>query len=134
MSTGTRARPRLRSQHRLTAVAVMLVAVGLQVAGSVLLKVLAEASTSRSLLLVAPGIAAVLVLNLLRLGVWGVAHQRFPLSTSFPLSSLFFPAMLGVAYAFGEPVGGRQIAGAVLITAGTAWLAARVRPTPPVEP
>jgi drug/metabolite transporter (DMT)-like permease len=101
---------------------VMLLAVLLQVAGAIVLKTLADRADHASLALAGLGIAVVVALNLLRLGVWGVAHRRYPLSRTFPLSALFFPAMLLVALAYGEETGARQIAGAVLITGGASWL------------
>ena len=115
----------LFATRRLAPIAVMLVAVGLQIAGAALLKTLADARTHATLLVLVSGFAAVLALNLARLGVWGVAHRHFPLSTVFPLSALFFPALLGLSLAFGEPVRGREIAGAACITLGSAWLAWR---------
>lgn len=100
----------------------MLLAVGLQVAAAVVLKLIADASLERLNAWIVGGIGVVLVLNLLRLVVWGAAHRRFPLSSTFPLGALFFPAMLIVALVFGDEVSARQIAGAVLITAGTVWI------------
>lgn len=110
---------------RLAPVAVMLVAVSLQIGGAALLKSLADARTRAPVLLLAAGVAGVLVINAARLAVWGFAHRRFPLSTIFPLSALFFPALLVLALAFGEPVRGSEVAGALCITAGSAWLAWR---------
>jgi multidrug transporter EmrE-like cation transporter len=109
----------------MAALGVMLGAVALQVAGAVVLKVMADADADRSLPVLFAGIGAVLALNLLRLAVWGYAHQRFPLSTTFPHSSLFFPIMLMVAVAFGEQVRLNQVVGALTIAAGSFWLAAR---------
>lgn len=105
--------------------AVMSGAVALQVAGAVLLKVLADVTPDTDRLLLLAGVGAVAVLNLIRLAVWGYAHSRFPLSTSFPTSALFFPAMLVVAVAYGDPIGWAQVAGALLITLGSTWLSLR---------
>lgn len=110
----------------LPAIAVMLLAVSLQLLGAVLLKTLADNRLSWSVSLLTAGVAAVVVLNLVRLGVWGYANSRFPLSTTFPLSSLFFPGLLVVAIAFGDEIGASQVAGAAMITAGTMWLSLRV--------
>lgn len=110
------------------AIGVMLVAVILQVLGAVLLKVLADERHSLAFVFLLLGVGAVLVLNLVRLLVWGYAHRRFPLSTTFPLSSLFFPAMLGVATWFGDEIGSVQILGALLIASGTFWLSAKAPP------
>jgi len=101
---------------------VMLLAVALQVAGATVLKTLADGADRASLSLAALGIGVVVVLNLLRIVVWGAAHRRYPLSRTFPLSALFFPAMLLLALAYGEEPGVRQVAGALLITGGASWL------------
>ena len=104
----------------------MLSAVGLQVFGAVLLKTIADHYLEWRLPMLAVGIGIVICLNLVRLVVWGVAHKRYPLSTTFPMSSMFFPAMLVVANLFGDEIGVRQLVGAMLITAGTAWLSIKV--------
>ena len=104
----------------------MLGAVSLQVIGAVLLKLLADNRDVWAADLLIMGLAGVFLVNVARLGVWGVAHSRFPLSTTFPLSSLFYPATLVLAVVFGDQVGLTQIGGATLITAGTFWLTARV--------
>jgi len=109
------------------AIVTMLTAVGLQVIGAVVLKSLADHRLEWDAALLVAGIAAVILINFARLAVWGLAHRRFPLSSTFPLSSLFFPAMLVVAMAFGDRIGPPQVAGALLITTGTVWLSARVR-------
>ncbi|MDH3687374.1 MAG: hypothetical protein OEP95_14170 [Myxococcales bacterium] len=101
---------------------VMLLAVGLQVAGAIVLKTLADRVDHASVAMAGLGIGAVVALNLLRIGVWGAAHRRYPLSRTFPLSALFFPAMLLLAVVYGEEPGARQMVGAVLITAGASWL------------
>lgn len=92
----------------------MLVAVGLQVSGSILLKVLAEASTARSLL------------------VGDTGHRGGPRPQPAPAKGMGLrpavPPQHDVSVV--EPV----LAGALLITAGSARLAARVQPTPSVEP
>jgi drug/metabolite transporter (DMT)-like permease len=108
--------------------AVMSVAVGLQVIGAVVLKTLADTATGTDRLALLAGIAGVGLLNLCRLAVWGYAHTRFPLSSSFPTSALFFPAMLLVAVAYGDPVGPQQVLGAGLITLGSTWLSLRRTP------
>jgi hypothetical protein len=123
---GVPQRSRNNLRANLPAIAVMLVAVGLQLLGAVLLKTLADNRLAWSVGLLAAGVGAVLILNLIRLGVWGYANSRFPLSTTFPLSSLFFPGLLLVAIAFGDDIGPAQVAGAAMITAGTMWLSLRV--------
>jgi drug/metabolite transporter (DMT)-like permease len=115
--------PEMRSN--LGALAVVVVAVVLQVAGAIALKTIADRQGSWDVIVLGFGLAVVGVINIARLIVWGYAHRTYPLSTTFPLSSLFFPAMLGVAAIYGDAVGPLQLAGAVLITSGVAWLTAK---------
>ena len=122
---GPEAAPAATHAPNLGALGIMVVAVVLQVTGAVLLKTIADRQDSWSLAVLALGLAAVGVVDVVRLIVWGFAHRRFPLSTTFPLSSLFFPAMLGVAFLYGDEVGALQLAGAALITGGVAWLTLR---------
>jgi drug/metabolite transporter (DMT)-like permease len=103
-----------------TPVLIVLTAVGLNVLAGIILKTLAN-QANPSLYALAVGIGAVLMLHGLRMMAWLVAHRRFPLSSTYPLTSIFFPIMLGVSYAYGEPVGLRQLAGTALITAGIVW-------------
>ncbi len=110
----------------LPAVTVMLLAVLLQLLGAMLLKTIADHRVTWSMALLIVAVGGVLILNLLRLGVWGYANSRFPLSTTFPLASLFFPGLLVVAMAFGDEIGANQVIGAGLITFGTIWLSATV--------
>ena len=63
----------------------MLAAVALQVTGAVVLKTLADHRTAWGMALVAAGIGAVVLVNLARLVVWGVAHRTFALSSTFPI-------------------------------------------------
>lgn len=121
------ARPVRVLRGNLKAIGVMLLAVLFQVLGALLLKTIADHRLIWSLGVLGAGVLAVIALNLARLGVWGVAHKRFPLSTTFPLSSLFYPAMLIVALLYGDMVGGRQLLGALLITSGSVWLTVHVR-------
>ena len=115
-------KPAEDEKSRFAALPVMLGAVTLQVLGAVLLKVLADQVHVAITIWIVAGVGGVILLNVLRLVVWGYAHRRFPLSMTFPISSLFFPCMLLVALAFGDPIGARQVAGAVLITLGVIWL------------
>lgn len=110
----------------MTPLAVVLLTVGLQVAGALVLKTLADLDRAH-LALVALGVAAVALLNGLRFLAWGYAHKRYPLSTTYPLASVFFPVMLGVAWAYGDPIRWNQLLGTLLITAGVVWLALRAR-------
>jgi multidrug transporter EmrE-like cation transporter len=105
---------------------VVSAAVLLQIAGAVVLKALADHAPVAPALLAA-GIGVVALLNGLRFVAWGVAHRRWPLSTTYPLASVFFPLMLGVSYLYGDPVRLPQWLGTALVTAGVVWLTWRVR-------
>ena len=96
---------------------IVLLAVAMNVASAVVMKLLANRPGIPVALLVA-GFTLVVALHGARLVVWGACHRRYPLSRAFPLSSLFFPLMLPVALAFGEPVGAGQCIGALMIFAG----------------
>lgn len=108
-------------------VLIVLAAVLLQVVAAVLLKEMAD-RPELPLMLVAMGIGVVGVLGGTRFLIWGYAHRRYPLSHSYPLSSMFFPLMLAVAWAYGDPVHLTQLLGTGLITVGVVWLVLRVRP------
>ncbi len=108
----------------LGAVVIVGAAVGFQVLGAVLLKSLVDLRAEETPLLLAAGMAVVLALNGVRFGVWSLAHARFPIARTVPFGALFFPAMLPVAVAFGDPVGPAEILGALLIAAGAAALSA----------
>ncbi len=114
-------------RSNLGAMRVMLFAVGLQVLGAVLLKTIADHYLEWRFSILVAGIGVVICLNVVRLVVWGIAHKRYPLSTTFPMSSMFFPAMLVVAVLFGDDIGVRQFVGAALIMFGTAWLSIKVK-------
>lgn len=108
-------------QKRNLTIPVVGVAVGLNVAGAVILKTLADGS-SGSILLIMVGVTSVFLLNALRFLIWMYAHKHFPLSRTYPLTSVFFPLMLGISYAYKEPVGINQWVGVVFITGGVLWL------------
>jgi drug/metabolite transporter (DMT)-like permease len=109
-----------------TPLLVVCGAVTLQIAGALVLKGMAD-RPHLPLAAVAAGVGLVALLNGARFLAWGYSHRRFPLSTSYPLSSVFFPLMLGVAYLYGDPIGWNQWLGTALITTGVVWLVARVR-------
>jgi len=105
---------------------VVSAAVVLQIAGAVVLKTLADRAPVPPAILIF-GIGVVALLNGLRFLAWGFAHRRYPLSTTYPLASVFFPLMLGVAYLYGDPIRLHQLLGTALITGGVVWLMLRVR-------
>jgi drug/metabolite transporter (DMT)-like permease len=73
------------------------------------------------------GIGFVLFLNALRMVVWMFANRSFPLSTMYPLTSIFYPLMLMVSYFFHEKITPLQLAGTFFITLGVFWLGWRVK-------
>ncbi|MDH5527345.1 MAG: hypothetical protein OEY97_08580 [Nitrospirota bacterium] len=105
---------------------VVLATVALQIGAALVLKGLADRPQAPMLLL-AGGMALVVAFNGLRFVMWGVAHRRYPLSLTYPMSAVFFPLMLLISHQFGEPVAARQVAGTVLITCGVLWMLARVK-------
>lgn len=111
--------------RRFAPLALVGLAVLINVAAAVILKLLAlHASGGR--VLVAVGIVLVIALNGARFLLWGSIHKRYPLSHTYPLTALFFPLILLVAYLFGEPVRVQQIGGTILICLGVWVLTARV--------
>lgn len=94
--------------------------VGLNVASGIVLKTLADGAYSR--VIIGLGLTVVLTFNALRLLVWMFANRRFPLSTTYPLTSIFFPIMLLVSFAYGEQVNLPKVIGTVLIACGVFWL------------
>jgi multidrug transporter EmrE-like cation transporter len=98
--------------------------VGVNVASGLLLKTLADHASGW--LITGIGFSIVFLLNGARLVIWLLANRRFPLSTTYPLTSLFFPIMLGISYAYGEPVNLLKIVGTLLIAGGVFWLGWRM--------
>ncbi|TAN11884.1 MAG: hypothetical protein EPN34_06075 [Burkholderiaceae bacterium] len=64
----------------------------------------------------------VMILGLVRLMVWGAIHKRFPVSTAYPITALFFPCLLILAWLYGEHISLIQITGASLVVAGVVIL------------
>jgi multidrug transporter EmrE-like cation transporter len=103
---------------------VVMGIVGVNVASGLLLKTLADQPSG--LLITGIGFSMVLTLNGARLVIWLLANRRFPLSTTYPLTSIFFPIMLAISYAYGEPVNVLKILGTLLIASGVFWLGWRM--------
>lgn len=100
--------------------------VGLNLLVAITMKLL-SLTTSASLIVLLIGIGFVILLNGLRMLVWMFANNHFPLSTMYPLTSIFYPFMLGVSYFFNEKISGFHILGTLLITIGVFWLGWRVK-------
>lgn len=103
--------------------AFLLVAtsVALNVVGALTLKYMADHDLSIPIEVV--GLGIVCVISATRFGLWGVAHKRYPLSSTYPMTGIFFPIILAVSHLYGELIGAQQLAGAFLITAGVFYLA-----------
>ena len=104
-------------------------AVGLNLLAAAAMKLLSQ-TAGLGLFLFLAGIGFVILLNGLRMIVWMFANQRFPLSTMYPLTSIFYPFMLGVSYFFNEKITGFHILGTILITVGVFWLGWKVKDDP----
>ncbi|HET9819681.1 MAG TPA: hypothetical protein VFP92_11010 [Rhodanobacteraceae bacterium] len=95
--------------------------IALQLVNAALIK-FASGLSSVQLGLIAAVLLLVAVLSFGRFVVWGAMHKRFPVSIAYPATALFFPCLVAVAAAFGEPVSAAQILGAGLVTAGVLLL------------
>lgn len=101
--------------------ALSLLNVGLQLTSAALIKFAAMWS-SPGFAVVFAMLAAVLALNAGRFVIWNRIHKRYPISMAYPLSAMFFPAVVVLAWFMHEPVQGWQIAGASLVMAGVIWI------------
>lgn len=112
-----------RSAQLLIPLGLMLATVVLQLAVALVLDLAANREVRLDLFTVVAILGAV-ALHGIRFVIWGYAHRRYPLSLTYPLTALFFPLVLVLAYWRGEAVGMAQVGGTILITAGvalTAW-------------
>lgn len=107
--------------------AVLLAMIGasivLQLASASLLKY-ASLDARPGIAFVALVLAVVFGLNFGRLVIWTYIHRRFPVSMAYPLSALFFPAVLLLAWAMGEPLGPMQVLGGIIVAGGVAAILA----------
>jgi drug/metabolite transporter (DMT)-like permease len=113
--------------------ALVALNIGLQLANAALIKFASGLSTAQ-IGLVAAVLSLVAVLSFGRFVVWGAMHKRFPVSIAYPATALFFPCLVAVAAAFGEPVSATQVLGAGLVTLGVLLLVlpARTRQDEPL--
>lgn len=99
----------------------LLLLVGASVALQLLSAYLVKAGSMRAsqgLLFVGALLCAVLLLNAGRFALWNVIHRSYPVSIAYPLSAIFFPAVVALAWASGESVGAMQVVGASIVMAG----------------
>jgi|GEM_PF-1224619 len=97
-------------------VALVLSTVAIQLLVAALMKELAIRSTSHAWILLV--LSVTIALNALRFAIWGHTHRHYPLSHSYPLSAMFFPLVMLLAWAYGENVTRMNAAGGALITIG----------------
>jgi len=109
---------RLSSHARIKLlVGLVFLSVGLQLVNAALVK-LASATPSPAPLVIAGLLTVVLALSFARFIIWNGIYRRYPISLAYPLSAIFFPAVVVVAWAMGETVGVLQIVGAAIVMAG----------------
>jgi len=107
-------------------IAIVFAVVGLNIFNAVALKLIAS-QTHLDWRILLFGIGFVIMLNGLRMLVWWFANKRFPLSTIYPLTNIFYPLMLIVSFYLKERITVFQIAGTAFITAGVLWLAWKIK-------
>lgn len=91
--------------------------VALQLTCATLLKSAAVFAGTR-LLTIAAVLAVVGALSFGRFLIWNRIHRAYPVSIAYPLSAVFFPGVVLIAWLSGESVGWAQVAGALLVMAG----------------
>lgn len=96
---------------------LVLASVGLQLINAVLVK-LASATPAPAPLVIGSLLAVVLALSFVRFFIWNGIYKRYPISLAYPLSAGFFPAVVMVAWAMGEPIGVLQVVGAAIVMVG----------------
>ena len=103
------------------ALGMVTLTVLLQLVAAALLK-RAAAVAPMGLLVPALLIGVTLGIHALRFLLWGYVHRRWPLSHTYPMTAVFFPLILIMAAAYGEPIHLNQVLGGLLIAGGVAWL------------
>jgi len=91
--------------------------IALQLISASLIKFAASLDKAHLMIILAV-LAGVVLLSLGRFAAWNAMHRRYPVSVAYPASALFFPCVVALAYALGEPVSGPQALGAGLVTLG----------------
>ena len=113
------------------------IALALLVAGNVSLQLVGASLVkyTASVPMTAVGIWVLLLTIILTVGFgrflfWNAMHRRFPVSVAYPANALFFPCVVALAWALGEPVTSPQVAGAILVTIGVLVLMASATQEP----
>ncbi len=124
--------------QRLLPLLLVSIAVALNLLSAIVLKEAADMGHP-ALLVIVGIIMLVALINLLRVMFWAAIHRRFPLSDSYPLTSIFFPMILAISALYGESIGVGKIVGTLFITFGVVVLVTREdgatpRPGKPMMP
>lgn len=98
-------------------VSLVFTSVGLQLINATLVK-FASTKPAPPLLVVGGLLMVVLVLSFVRFLIWNGIYKRYPISLAYPLSAIFFPAVVVVAWAMGEPIRTLQVLGTILVMVG----------------
>ena len=69
---------------------------------------------------------AVLGFNGVRFVVWGVIHRQFPIGVAYASTALLFPAIVFMAYLYGETVTVKHVIGVLLVMIGVVSLVRQV--------
>jgi len=80
--------------------------------------ILKEAGAADSFVIQLSGLAAAGLLGIGQFVTWRKAHQRYPLSLTYPFTALTFPMAMSVAALYNEQVGPWHIIATTLIAAG----------------
>lgn len=96
---------------------LMAASVSLQLASAALIKY-AMSPERPSVSFVVLAILTVLFISFGRLVIWNAIHKRYPISIAYPLSALFFPGVLLVAWLMGESIGWMQVTGVLTVMMG----------------
>lgn len=110
--------------ERWLAISIVSLTVVIQLVSALILSAAAENYGGHRGIAIA-AIGAAIALNVLRFLLWGVAHKRFPLSRTYPLTALFFPLLLLLSFLQGDSIGVVEIAGTMLITGGVVMVGMR---------
>ncbi len=80
--------------------------------------ILKEAGTADTIALQLSGLAAAGLLGVGQFLIWRKAHQRYPLSLTYPFTALTFPMALGVAVVYRESIGPWHVLATILVATG----------------
>lgn len=114
-------------KKRLLPIFFVTIAISLNITCVIILKQLADYKKI-DIIILALGLCIIFILNIVRLIIWGIIHKRFELTTSFPLTSIFYPLILLISYLLGEVIALKEIVATCFIVSGVLWLALKSEP------